>query len=96
MAKTKKILIMTSTGSYNIGDELILREEIGFIKTHYGNVEIVVFTHDKKSAILKEENVKFASYFPTNLLRNPFGNIFYLIKNIWLIAKADVLVIGGG
>ncbi len=68
MAKTKKILIMTSTGSFNIGDELILKEEIGFIKNHYGNVEITVFTHDKKSALIKEDNIKFATYFPTNLL----------------------------
>lgn len=85
---------MTSTGSYNIGDELILKEEVNFIKTHYGNVDVTVFTHDKKSAIVKDDTLHFANYFPTNLARNPIGNIFYLIKNIWLITRADVLIIG--
>lgn len=94
--KPKKILIMTATGSYNLGDELILQEEVTFIKTHYGNVDITVFTHDKKSAIVKDEFIHFVSYFPTNILRNPFGNIFFFFKNIWLIARADVLIIGGG
>lgn len=94
--KPKKILLMTSTGSYNLGDELILQEEVRFIKTHYGNVEVIVFTHDPKSVILRDDTVKFVKYFPTNLVRNPLGNVWYFLKNCWLIARAQVLVIGGG
>lgn len=94
--KTKKILIMTATGSYNLGDELILQEEVKFIKTHYGGVDITVFTHDQKSTIIRDDSLHFIHYFPTNLFHNPLGNIFYFFKNIWIIAQADVLIIGGG
>lgn len=94
--KLKKILIMTATGSYNLGDELILQEEVRFIKAHYGNVDITIFTHDPKSTIVRDDSIHYVRYFPTNLLRNPIGNIYFFFKNLWIIARADVLVIGGG
>lgn len=91
--KKKKILIMTASGAYNLGDELILQEEVRFLQKHYVNVDITAFTYDPKSAILNDPSVHFVHYFPTNFWKNPFANIAYLIRNIWIIAKAEILVI---
>jgi polysaccharide pyruvyl transferase WcaK-like protein len=97
MYKKKSVLIMSATGSYNLGDEVILHEEIKFLHSHYGEmVEFTVFTHDKKSALFQDDSIKWVTYFPHGLLRNPFANIWYLIKNIWLIIRADFIIIGGG
>lgn len=70
--KKKRILIMTASGAYNLGDELILQEEVKFLQKHYGNVDITVFTYDKKSLILSDPSVHVATYFPSNLFGNPF------------------------
>lgn len=95
MPKQKKALLMTATGSYNLGDELILQEEYRFLKDHYEDtVSFRVFTHDPKSAFLMDPKTSFVTYFPHNLWRNPLANIGYLIKNIYLIVKADILIIG--
>jgi polysaccharide pyruvyl transferase WcaK-like protein len=92
--KKKKILIMTASGAYNLWDELILQEEIKFLQKHYWNVDITAFTYDKKSSIVNDPSIHFECYFPTSFFKKPFANIAYLFKNIWLIARADILVIG--
>jgi polysaccharide pyruvyl transferase WcaK-like protein len=95
--KKKKVLIMTATGSYNLGDEVILSEELKFLQSHYGDMaEFCYFTHDPKWSFVKDPTVKVASYFPNGFFRNPFANIGYFFKNIWLIYRADILIIGGG
>jgi polysaccharide pyruvyl transferase WcaK-like protein len=97
MYKKKRVLIMTATGSYNLGDEIILQEELKFLHGHYGEmVDFTVFTHDKKSALIHDESIHWAIYFPHGLLRNPIANIWYFFRNIWLIARADFIIIGGG
>lgn len=76
---------------------MILSEELKFLQGHYGEVaEFTVFTHDAKSSFVHDANVRFVSYFPNNFFGNPFGNIWYFFKNIWLIYRADLLIIGGG
>lgn len=88
---------MTATGSYNLWDEIILREELKFLQNHYGDLaSFTVFTHDKKSTIFEDATVKFVPYFPTNFWGNPFANIGYFFHNLWLIYKSDILIIGGG
>lgn len=95
MEKQKKALLMTATGSYNLGDEIILQEELRFLQGHYGTaVSFKVFTHDPKSAFFADPDAPFITYFPHAFWRNPFANIFYFIQNIWLIMKADILIIG--
>jgi polysaccharide pyruvyl transferase WcaK-like protein len=97
MYKKKKVLIMTATGSYNLGDEVILHEEMKFLHGHYGEmVDFVIFTHDRKSALFQDEEVTWAKYFPSGFMRNPLANIWYLLRNIWIIARADIMIIGGG
>ncbi len=85
---------MTASGAYNLWDELILQEEIKFLQKHYWNVDITAFTYDKKSSIINDSSIRFEYYFPTSFFKKPFANIAYLFKNIWLIARADILVIG--
>lgn len=86
---------MTATWSYNLWDELILQEELKFLHGHYGEmVDFIVFTHDKKSSLLQDDSIGWATYFPHGLFRNPFANIWYLIRNVWLIARADFIIIG--
>lgn len=86
---------MTATGSYNLWDEIILSEEVKFLHGHYGEmVDFIIFTHDKKSAIIQDESLHWVTYFPHGLLSNPFVNIWYLLRNVWLIARADFMIIG--
>lgn len=56
--------------------------------------EFTVFTHDKESSLVYDPSVRFVSYFPNNIFGNFFGNIGYFFKNIWLIYRADILIIG--
>lgn len=53
-SRKKQVLIMTATGCYNLGDEIILKAEVEFIKSQYENVDITVFTYDPKSTLLPE------------------------------------------
>jgi polysaccharide pyruvyl transferase WcaK-like protein len=94
--KKKKILIMTASWVNNLGDELILKEEYDFMNLHYPNSDIIVFTYNPKSLFIKSPELKTVSYFPNNFGNKPFANIGYLIKNIYYIVRADVLIIGGG
>ena len=88
---------MTATGAYNLWDEIILKEELTFLQGHYGDLaSFTIFTYDQKSALFFDPSVKFVSYFPNNFFGKPFANIGYLIKNLWLIYRADILIIWGG
>ncbi len=87
---------MTATGCYNLGDEIILKAEVAFIKSQYENVDITVFTYDKESTLLPEWSVRYVNYFPNRFWRHPLRNIWYFFENIWLIRSADFLIIGGG
>jgi exopolysaccharide biosynthesis predicted pyruvyltransferase EpsI len=52
-SKKKKVLIMMSTGKSNLGDELILREEVEFVRSHYGDAHITIATYDKKRHLIE-------------------------------------------
>lgn len=88
---------MTATWSYNLWDEIILQEELKFLQGHYGEmVEFIIFTHDKKSALFDDKDVKWVTYFPHGFFRNPIANIWYFFRNIWIIARADIMIIWWG
>ncbi len=95
--KTKKILFMTAVWAHNLWDELILKEEVNFVRERYGkNIEMTVFAYDLAGILTHDEDVRFVSYFPNKFGVYPFKNIKFLFQNIWLIAHADVLIIGWG
>lgn len=93
----KKILIMCATGAHNLWDELILRWEIQYLRQKYGEHAIItVCTYDPTSAIIHDDKVYFASYFPNNFRRRPLRNIAHFFQNIWLLITTDVLIVGWG
>lgn len=80
--KKKKILVMTATGKSNLGDELILREEIRFIRAHYGNIDITISTYNQDSHLIENpDGIKFISYFPNRIGSKPLQNIWYFIRS---------------
>ncbi|MDD2487762.1 MAG: polysaccharide pyruvyl transferase family protein [Candidatus Gracilibacteria bacterium] len=89
------ISIFTATGHHNLGDELILLKEYEVFKENYKNANFNIFTYDKESSLIKDK-VNYIQYFPTGMFAHPFKNIGYLIKNIIVIMKSDIVIIGGG
>lgn len=95
--RKKKILIMTATGKSNLGDELILREEIRFLRSRYGDVSITVCTYNPKVHLIADPSgIRFISYFPNHLLTRPLQNIWYFFSNILTIYRSDIVIVGGG
>lgn len=87
---------MTAAWAHNLWDELILREEINYVREHYGkNVDITAFAYDLTDILTRDPGVRFVSYFPNRIGEYFFKNLQFLIQNIWIIARADVLIIGG-
>ncbi|EKE27859.1 MAG: polysaccharide pyruvyl transferase family protein [uncultured bacterium (gcode 4)] len=92
-----RIIIFTATWHYNLWDELILKQEYELLKAYYPDSTFDIFTYDNKSSLLpKDENIRYVSYFPKNIRKNPFSNLRYLIWNIISIAKSDIIFIGWG
>ena len=97
--KERKISIFASIWSQNLGDELILRNEINLLKKEFWeNTKFFVFTYDKKDLFFKEKNVFYKEYFPI-WFSKPW-NIFRNIKNffvlIFTIIFSDFIVIWWG
>jgi len=99
--KTGKIALMTATGQHNLGDELILVQEIRILQSEFPSVTICVFTHDVRStrAFLEAleidmSDIVFRTYFPNHIRRRPLRNLVHLIANIITIAGSKVLIIG--
>ncbi len=88
---------MAAVGAYNLGDELILKLEVQFIQKHYWeNISITVFTYDPASTLIRDPSISYVSYFPNDIRHHFFRNVGYFFHNIYLIARADVLIVGGG
>ena len=95
--KERKISIFASIWSQNLGDELILKNEINLLKKEFWeNTKFFVFTYDKKDLFFKEKNVfyNFPIWFskPWNIFRN-IKNFFVLI---FTIIFSDFIVIWWG
>ena len=100
------ILILASIGSQNLGDELILKNEIKILEAHYSRklnmqkntINFTVFTYDTENVFYDGENIDYKEYFPI-WLKNP-KNIFRNIKNLATfvkeITKTDLVVIWWG
>lgn len=91
------ITILMSVWCQNIWDELILKNEILFLRRKYWeNTTFSVFTYDLDDIFFQENYVKYFEYFPI-WIRNP-RNIFRNIKNFLnflnVILNSDKVVIG--
>ncbi len=92
-----KIVFLTATGAYNIGDELILSEEVRYIRSRYPEADITIFTYDARSSLVTDmSRLSFVSYFPNHIRTKPLENIGYFFQNISTLLRADMVFIGGG
>ncbi|MDD3794143.1 MAG: polysaccharide pyruvyl transferase family protein [Candidatus Gracilibacteria bacterium] len=94
-----KISIFASIGAQNLGDELILKNEIKLLKKEYGeDTKFRVFTYDKKNPFFLDDNVVYSEYFPIGIRkkRNIFRNIVNFFVFLFSTIRADLIVIGGG
>ncbi|PIE85499.1 hypothetical protein CSA08_01655 [Candidatus Gracilibacteria bacterium] len=94
------ISILASIGSDNLGDELILKNEINILEKKYSpeKVYFFVYSYDYKNPFYKKDNICYKEYFPIgsgkkrNFLRN-IKDFFVFLK---ITFKSDLIVIGGG
>lgn len=93
-----KISIFASIGCQNLGDELILKNEISLLKEKYGNdTEFRVFTYDTKDLFFTDEYVTYLEYFPIGITspKNIFRNIKNCFSFFYTLCWSDLVVIGG-
>jgi len=91
------ITLLTATGAYNLGDELILLQEYEYLKDRYRDASFTVVTYDRASSLLPiREDIRYISYFPSSLRKKPFLNILFFCRNLFALATSDLIVIGGG
>ncbi len=88
-----RIVLFTASGHRNIGDELILAEEVRYLSARYPDADIRVATYDAASVLAT--GVRVFSYFPNGLCKRPFSNIGYAVRTVWEIMRADMIVVGG-
>ncbi|MDP5038986.1 MAG: polysaccharide pyruvyl transferase family protein [Candidatus Gracilibacteria bacterium] len=94
------ITIFMATGCQNLGDELILKNEIKLLENENigKKINFNVFSYDLKDDFLNLENIKYIEYFPIGIKN--LKNIFINLKNLYLMIKAiflsDEVVFGGG
>jgi polysaccharide pyruvyl transferase WcaK-like protein len=73
---------------------LILREEVRLLRDGLGCRSVAVATYDPASVLA--EGVRTVDYFPHAWRARPFANIQAFFRTILEIARADVVVFGGG
>lgn len=92
-----RIGIMTATGQGNLGDELILQQELIVLRKRFPGAAFTVFTYGRAPHLLdKTSDIRFVEYFPHHLRKRPFYNLALAWKNWKEIGQCQHLVIGGG
>jgi len=94
------ISIFASIWAQNLGDELILKNEIEILREEYKtkNPRFIVFSYDLENIFYEVEDIDYREYFPIwfknpkNILKNIF-NFFVFLK---FVIKSDLIVIGWG
>ena len=93
------ISIFASIWSKNIGDELILKNEITILERKYGqDTEFIVFSYDPVNPFFQKNNITYREYFPLGIKekRNIFKNISNFFSFLKAIRESDRIVVGGG
>jgi len=94
------ISIFASIWAQNLGDELILKNEIKILREKYKseNPRFIVFSYDLENIFYESEDIEYKEYFPVGLknIKNIFRNIknFFVFLNV--VIKSDLIVIGWG
>ena len=90
------ISIFASIGAQNLGDELILKNEIKLLEEEYWkDTKFIVFSYDYKNPFFTKANIEYREYFPVwiknlwNFFKN-FINFWSFLNIVW---KSDLLVV---
>ncbi len=93
------ISVLASIWAHNLGDELILKNEISLLKQEFGlSSSFRVFSYDYKNPFFLDSHIQYREYFPIgiknprNLMRNIVNYFGFINTLIW----SDIVVIGGG
>ena len=94
------ISIFASIGAQNLGDELILKNEIQILREEYKSKKprFIVFTYDLNNIFYESEDIEYKEYFPIGLKdkKNIWRNIrnFFVFLNV--VFESKLIVIGWG
>ncbi|MDQ7008667.1 MAG: polysaccharide pyruvyl transferase family protein [Candidatus Gracilibacteria bacterium] len=101
-----KISVFASIGAQNLGDELILKNEIKILEEKYSkklnidkkDIIFNIFTYDLKNNFYISDNVEYIEYFPIDIkkIKNIFRNIFNFLNFLKITIQSDLVFIGGG
>jgi polysaccharide pyruvyl transferase WcaK-like protein len=90
------ISILASVGCQNLGDELILKNEIQLLRERYGQDTVFrVFSYDVENSFFEDESISYIEYFPVgikdihNLGRNIKNATSFFMTLLW----SDLVVI---
>lgn len=101
------ISIFASIWAQNLGDELILKNEIKILEEKYAKInkfwvlekpKFIVFSYDKNNPFFEKKNIKYIDYFP-NWIKDPkniFKNIFSFFNFLKIILKSNLIIIWWG
>lgn len=101
------ISIFAAIWSQNLGDELILKNEIHLLEKKYSKEnkkwvsikpQFIVFSYNKAEPFFIAENIVYKSYFPMALRSRGqiFANIFRYISFLHHSSRSDLIIIGWG
>jgi polysaccharide pyruvyl transferase WcaK-like protein len=91
-----KITILAAIWAQNLGDELILKNEIQFFQRRFwDNTKFSVFTYDLENPFIIWKRIKYYEYFPCNIknITKIFRNIKNFFNFIRIVKKSDLIVI---
>lgn len=93
------ISIFASIGAHNLGDELILKNEIKLLEQEFsGKNNFRVFSYDIKNPFFVAPNISYLEYFPIDSKKpkNLFRNIKNTLRFFSTLLWSDIVVIGWG
>jgi polysaccharide pyruvyl transferase WcaK-like protein len=90
------IAILASVGAQNLGDELIIKNEVKLLEHEFPKSAFRIFTYDVKHPFFVQENIKYLEYFPidSRKVKNIFRNMKNLVSFLTTLLWSDIVVIG--
>ncbi len=92
-----KILIFASIWAKNLGDELILKNEVKFLREKYKskNPRFIVFSYGLDDIFYNSADIEYKEYFPIwfKNLKNIFKNIFNFFVFFKYVIISDLIVV---